>query len=151
MFESRRARHLIELKRVRRIALHLDRLPTNQTLYPTENYGWTAQLSPHQAIHSQRQVSAAHRLSVWYVRRHQLGVANENTGVGAGALLSSTTGTEVTVGRIFDMILKTYARVLTNDLDGALKALRVLVGDEPDLQVAFGRFEIREEPWEESS
>ena len=81
MFESRRARHLIELKRVRRIALHLDRLPTNQTLYPTENYGWTAQLSPHQAIHSQRQVSAAHRLSVWYVRRHQLGVANENTGV----------------------------------------------------------------------
>ena len=33
------------------------------------------------AIHSQRQVSAAHRLSVWYVRRHQLGVANENTGV----------------------------------------------------------------------
>jgi hypothetical protein len=40
------------------------------------------------------------------------------------------------------MILKTYARVLTHDLDGTLKTLGELVGGEPDLRVTFGRFEI---------
>src|SRR5215467_10990475 len=33
------------------------------------------------AIRSQRQVSTAHRFSVWDVRRHQLVIANYNTGV----------------------------------------------------------------------
>src|SRR5260370_7692107 len=33
------------------------------------------------AIHSQRQVSAAHRFSVWDVPRHQLVVANPNAAI----------------------------------------------------------------------
>jgi len=40
------------------------------------------------------------------------------------------------------MILKTYARVLTNNLDASLKALRELVGSDLDLRGAFGRFEL---------
>src|SRR5260370_2165842 len=38
------------------------------------------------AIHSQRQVSAAHRFSFWDVRRHQLVVANQNAGMQHGVL-----------------------------------------------------------------
>ncbi|MEV5646878.1 VOC family protein [Nocardia sp. NPDC052254] len=37
---------------------------------------------------------------------------------------------------------KTYARVLTNDLDGTVEVLRQLVGRAPDFQVTFGRFDI---------
>jgi hypothetical protein len=40
------------------------------------------------------------------------------------------------------MIRKTYARVLTTDLDGTLQVLRELVGADPLFRVAFGRFEI---------
>jgi hypothetical protein len=40
------------------------------------------------------------------------------------------------------MILKTYARVLTNDLDASLKALREIVGGDLAFKAAFGRFEI---------
>lgn len=37
---------------------------------------------------------------------------------------------------------KTYARVLTNDLNGTVEVLRELVGRAPDFQVTFGRFDI---------
>ncbi|WP_328395720.1 VOC family protein [Nocardia sp. NBC_00416] len=40
------------------------------------------------------------------------------------------------------MIRKTYARVLTNDLDATLPVLRELTGRDLDLRVRFGRFEI---------
>ncbi|GAA5066444.1 VOC family protein [Nocardia callitridis] len=39
-------------------------------------------------------------------------------------------------------IRKTYARVLTTDLDGTLQTLRALVGAEADFRVHFGRFDL---------
>lgn len=39
-------------------------------------------------------------------------------------------------------ILKTYARVFINDMDGSLKVLRELVGRDPDLRDPFGELEI---------
>jgi len=40
------------------------------------------------------------------------------------------------------MILKTYARVFTTDLAAALPLYQQLVGREPDLQFAFGEWEL---------
>ncbi|MBF6049180.1 VOC family protein [Streptomyces sp. NRRL B-1677] len=40
------------------------------------------------------------------------------------------------------MILKTYSRVLTPNMDAALAVLGELVGAEPDLRVRFRRFDI---------
>ncbi|MRH93112.1 adenylate cyclase [Nocardia sp. SYP-A9097] len=40
------------------------------------------------------------------------------------------------------LIRKTHARILTRDLDGTVTTLRTLVGRDPDLRVAFGRFDI---------
>ncbi|PPJ25427.1 glyoxalase [Nocardia nova] len=40
------------------------------------------------------------------------------------------------------MTRKTYARVLTNDVNGTVEVLRELVGRAPDFQVTFGRFDI---------
>lgn len=40
------------------------------------------------------------------------------------------------------MILKTYTRVLTEDMEATLAVLTPLVGAEPDLRVQFRRFEV---------
>jgi predicted enzyme related to lactoylglutathione lyase len=40
------------------------------------------------------------------------------------------------------MILKTYARVFTNDLAVSLPVFRQLIGREPDMHFTFGEWEI---------